>query len=64
MRSIKDEPNLNHKKVTNLHLNDIYINTKEKTFWAPLVYGDGEYLGNLPVKISVGGKPLNILIPK
>ena len=55
---------LNHKKVTNLHLNDIYINTKEKTFWAPLVYGDGEHLGNLPVKISVGGKPLNILIPK
>ena len=64
LKKVFSGKHLNHKKVTNLHLNDIYINTKEKTFWAPLVYGDGEYLGNLPVKISVGEKPLNILIPK
>jgi YegS/Rv2252/BmrU family lipid kinase len=54
---------LNHPKVTNMHLNNCEITTKETKFWAPLVYGDGEYLGNLPVKINIGKKPLNLMIP-
>ena len=64
LKKVFSGKHLNHEKVTNLHLNDIYISTKEKTFWAPLVYGDGENLGNLPVKITVGKKPLNILISR
>ena len=63
LKKVFSGKHLNHNKVTNLHLNDIYINTKTKTFWAPLVYGDGDYLGNLPVRITVGDKPLNILVP-
>ena len=28
-----------------------------------LVYGDGEYLGDLPAEISIGKKPLRVLVP-
>ena len=52
-----------HPKVKNDHYSKCKISTKEKNFWAPLVYGDGEHLGNLPVQISVGKSDLTLLIP-
>ena len=54
---------LNHPKVKNAHYSNCKISTTDKNFWAPLVYGDGEHLGNLPVKISVGKSDLTLLIP-
>ena len=64
LKKVFSGKHLNHAKITNSHLNKIYISTKEKTFWAPLVYGDGEYLGDLPVRIETGENPLKILIPR
>ena len=55
---------LNHEAVTNLHTQKIAITTKSNNIWASLVYGDGEYLGNLPVKIELGKKSFNVLVPK
>ena len=53
---------LEHPKVNNLHVNNCLIETNEKNFWAPLVYGDGEHLGNLPVDIKKGQKRLKVLV--
>ena len=55
---------LGHQKVTNSHVKNCKIDTNENNFWAHLVYGDGEYLGNLPVNIQKGTKKLKLLIPK
>ena len=53
---------LRHPKVNNLHIKNCKINTNDKNFWAPLVYGDGEHLGNLPVDIKKGQKKLKVLV--
>ena len=55
---------LGHQKVNSSHIKYCKIDTNEKNFWAPLVFGDGEYLGNLPVNIHKGTKRLKLLIPK
>ena len=55
---------LSHDAVKNLHTQNIVITTKSKNAWANLVYGDGEYLGNLPVNIELGKNNLNVLVPK
>ncbi|MFL2801624.1 MAG: diacylglycerol/lipid kinase family protein [Paracoccaceae bacterium] len=54
---------LGHQKVNNSHIKQCKITTKETDFWAPLVYGDGEYIGNLPVEIKKGKKYLKLLVP-
>ena len=53
---------LGHPKVNNLHIKNCIIKTSDKNFWAPLVYGDGEHLGNLPVDIKKGQKRLKVLV--
>ena len=55
---------LKHSKVINIHTARLLVSTQSDSPWAPLVYGDGEYLGNLPVEISLGKKPLRVLVPK
>jgi diacylglycerol kinase family enzyme len=54
---------IHNKNVINSHINEFEILTESKNSWAKLVYGDGEFLGNLPVKISIGRDPLNVLVP-
>ena len=54
---------LGHQKVYNSHIDQCNITTNETNFWAPLVYGDGEYIGNLPVEIKKGQKYLKLLVP-
>ena len=63
LKKVFSGKHLDHPKVTNLHIESCHINTAERTFWAPLVYGDGEYFGNLPVRISLGKEKLSLLIP-
>lgn len=53
---------LGHPKVNNFHVKNCIIETNDKNFWAPLVYGDGEHLGNLPVDIKKGQKRLKVLV--
>ena len=53
---------LGHPKVNNFHVKNCVIETNDKNFWAPLVYGDGEHLGNLPVDIKKGEKRLKVLV--
>ena len=53
---------LGHQKVNNFHVKNCVIETNDKNFWAPLVYGDGEHLGNLPVDIKKGQKRLKVLV--
>ena len=55
---------LNHPVVENLHIDKFSISTKSKSSWASLVYGDGEYLGNLPVELKIGKNPLKVLVPR
>ena len=54
---------INNSNVINSHVSGFEINTQSTHMWARLVYGDGEYLGNLPVKINIGQDPLNVLVP-
>jgi diacylglycerol kinase (ATP) len=54
---------INNSNVINSHVSEFEINTQSSNSWAKLVYGDGEYLGTLPVKISIGKDPLNVLVP-
>ena len=54
---------INNVNVSNTHIDKFKIDSHSSHPWAKLVYGDGEYLGDLPVKISVGQKPLNVLVP-
>jgi diacylglycerol kinase family enzyme len=55
---------LKHYAVYNLHAKNLEISTNENNPLACLVYGDGEFLGQLPVKIQLGNKVLKVLIPK
>ncbi len=63
LSSVFSGKHLNHPLVENLHINKFSISTKSKSTWASLVYGDGEYLGDLPVELNIGKKPLKVLVP-
>ena len=54
---------INNVNVSNTHTDRFKIDSHSSHPWAKLVYGDGEYLGNLPVEISMGQEPLNVLVP-
>ena len=54
---------LSHPKVSNNYCAQCEIDSDTKDFWSKLVYGDGEFLGKLPVKLTLGVKPLRVLIP-
>ena len=64
LSSVFSGKHLNHPVVENLHIDKFSISTKSKSSWASLVYGDGEYLGNLPVELKIGKKPLKVLVPR
>lgn len=55
---------LSHEKVTSTFHSRCHIENKTDSYWSSLVYGDGEYLGILPSTLSVGDRPLNLIIPK
>ena len=55
---------LKHYAVKNLYAKKLEISTNENNALASLVYGDGEYLGQLPVKIQLGNKELKVIVPK
>ena len=55
---------LHHQLVKSLHSKCVKISTSSKNSWADLVYGDGEFLGNLPVSTSLGTEKLLVLVPK
>ncbi len=55
---------LSCEKVTSGFFNHCRIENTTNSFWSSLVFGDGEYLGILPCTLSVGDRPLNVLIPK
>ena len=54
---------LSHPKVKNNYCAQCEIDSNTQDFWPKLVYGDGEFLGKLPVKLTLGEKPLRVLIP-
>ncbi len=54
---------LSHPKVKNNYCTQCEIDSNTQDFWSKLVYGDGEFLGKLPVKLTLGIKPLRVLIP-
>ena len=62
--SVFNGNHLKHFAVKNLHTKNLSISSHSNNFWANLVYGDGEYLGNLPVRIQLGKKKLRVLVPK
>ena len=49
-----------HSSVTNTHVGTVKIESLSSDRWSSIVSGDGEYLGDLPVTISLGKKPLKI----
>ena len=49
-----------HSAVTNSHVGTVKIESLYSDRWSSIVSGDGEYLGDLPVTISLGRKPLKI----
>ncbi len=53
---------IKHPSVSNTHTKCFQIDTNSTNKWSTIVSGDGEYLGELPVKISLGIKPLKLLI--
>ncbi len=53
---------IKHPSVSNTHTKSFQIDTNSTNKWSSIVSGDGEYLGELPVKISLGIKPLKLLI--
>ncbi|XXK36147.1 diacylglycerol/lipid kinase family protein [Rhodobacteraceae bacterium nBUS_22] len=54
---------LSHPKVTNSYFAQCEIDNLSKDSWSKLVYGDGEFLGELPVKLTLGKRPLRVLTP-
>ena len=52
---------IEHPAVTNTHTKNFKVEAASKNRWSSIVSGDGEYLGDLPVQISLGIKPLKIL---
>ena len=61
--SVFSGSHLKHSKVINVHTARLLVSTQSDSPWASLVYGDGEYLGDLPAEISIGKKPLRVLVP-
>ena len=55
---------LHHQLVKSSHVKCVKISTSSKNSWASLVYGDGEFLGNLPVSTTLGNEKLLVLVPK
>ena len=49
-----------HRAVTNTHVRSVKIESLSSDRWSSIVSGDGEYLGDLPVTIHLGKKPLKI----
>ena len=49
-----------HREVTNTHVRSVKIESHSSDQWSSIVSGDGEYLGDLPVTIHLGKKPLKI----
>jgi len=54
---------LAHPKVENRYCSICNLESDATNSWSKLVYGDGEFLGTLPVKLSLGKKPLRVLTP-
>ena len=52
---------IKHPAVTNTHTKSFKIEATSSDKWSSIVSGDGEYLGDLPVQISLGRKPLKVL---
>ena len=52
---------IKHQAVTNTHTKNFKIEAASKNRWSSIVSGDGEYLGDLPVQISLGIKPLKVI---
>ena len=52
---------IKHPAVTNTHTKSFKIEATSSDKWSSIVSGDGEYLGDLPVQISLGVKPLKVL---
>lgn len=53
-----------HPTVKSFFGEALKISTKSKEKFAKYVYADGEYLGDTPVKISIGKEPLKVLVSK
>ena len=49
-----------HRSVTNTHVGSVKIESLSSDRWSSIVSGDGEHLGDLPVTIHLGRKPLKI----
>ena len=49
-----------HNAVTNTHVGSVKIESLSSDRWSSIVSGDGEHLGDLPVTIHLGRKPLKI----
>ena len=49
-----------HNAVTNTHVGGVKIESLSSDRWSSIVSGDGEHLGDLPVTIHLGRKPLKI----
>ena len=49
-----------HNAVTNTHVGSVKIESLSSDRWSAIVSGDGEHLGDLPVTIHLGRKPLKI----
>ncbi len=54
---------LTHSKVESSFYSRCRMASATDSFWASLVYGDGEYLGVLPASLQIGSKPLRVLVP-
>jgi diacylglycerol kinase (ATP) len=54
---------LTHPKVHDTVHKKCHVTCDADNFWASLVYGDGEYMGVLPISLQIGSKPLRVLIP-
>jgi len=52
---------IEHPAVTNTHTKNFKVEAASKNRWSSIVSGDGEYLGDLPVQISLGVKPLKVI---
>ena len=52
---------IGHPAVTNTHTKNFKVEAASKNRWSSIVSGDGEYLGDLPVQISLGIKPLKVI---
>ncbi len=54
---------LGHSKVESGFHDRCRVACDADNFWASLVYGDGEYLGVLPIDMQIGKNPLRVLVP-